>query len=824
MSEYKNTPLTEDTENVGASDTAETVSGGTITFTLPENDSAQGVIISPDEKENKEEEIKVYRPKAPKYDADPDSPTSRALNFDIDEILKNLGIEIPEYDDIEKKADKTELEDISLGPAEKDTGVKASHTRAFKLPKKQDMGFSSAHTRHFHLDESLISEDSEEKLAQKRKNLMQNFRVLSKTQDQDQAILEFAGNEKGGKSIIDNVELKEGEDLFQAVEKAKGEVSEEQAGPQENPTVVSAQKMRKRRQKKQAIATGKNLQSTLEARLKGNRIRLVALAVILFGTFVLTVLPEIYPAETFPQFFFNMHFPVYILSHMLILALVFFISRETFDSGLDAIRYLSPNYDMGIVLMSSFSFIINLALLLISFIKHDKFFGCYYTLCIVFAVTVKTAGEYLKAQTALRSLITVMKSGSLESIQPVEDNADAAILSSGISDKGKTSVLYCADVDMNENLVDDIVENNNTQKFYALTSIIAVVFGIVAGMVFSAKSNSSFSFVSVLLSCISLCFPIMNSPICSLLSTLQNSKLNSVGAAATEYEGIRCVGKAKAVTVDISDIFYAQVSRFRRIRGASISQSDAAVFAATALKAGKSIVAGCFDSFIEELGITLPEAEDFQYEERMGFSCWIVGRRVLVGNRQMLTNHSISVPTEKEEKRYAGKNFVYYVVIDGETVATFLVDYKVIGSLRKVSPGFNKTGLVLVLTSKEASLDEKVVSSKLAIEMAAVKILSSKGTDIMAGYRRDKAMRISNGLVCSKKSKSLLNLIISSHNLYTANKLFLSLTVVAQIMGLVLLSLAMLLNMATFFNPITIVFLHLLWSVPACALCIKKLN
>ena len=243
MSEYKNTPLTEDTENVGASDTAETVSGGTITFTLPENDSAEGVIISPDEKENKEEEIKVYRPKAPKYDADPDSPTSRALNFDIDEILKNLGIEIPEYDDIEKNADKTELEDISSGPAEKDTGAKASHTRAFKLPKKQDMGFSSAHTRHFHLDESLISEDSEEKLAQKRKNLMQNFRVLSKTQDQDQAILEFAGNEKGGKSIIDNVELKEGEDLFQAVEKAKGEASVEQAGPQENPTVVSAQKM-----------------------------------------------------------------------------------------------------------------------------------------------------------------------------------------------------------------------------------------------------------------------------------------------------------------------------------------------------------------------------------------------------------------------------------------------------------------------------------------------------------------------------------------------------------------------------------------------------
>ena len=71
----------------------------TMVFTLSE-DKPAGEIIT--EKAEADEEVKVYKPgmpKAPEYDADPDSPVSRAASFDIDEILKNLGIEIPEYEE-----------------------------------------------------------------------------------------------------------------------------------------------------------------------------------------------------------------------------------------------------------------------------------------------------------------------------------------------------------------------------------------------------------------------------------------------------------------------------------------------------------------------------------------------------------------------------------------------------------------------------------------------------------------------------------------------------------------------------------------------------
>ncbi len=817
MKEYEHAPLPEENDEHSQTNTD---NSGTMVFSLDENNKADGEILT--EKEDNSSSVKMYKPKAPKYNADPDSPISHAEKFDIDEILKNLGIEIPEYDPLNKTEEKkTELEDISSGQQAKDPDEKINYTKHFKLPKKQEKNVSGDNTRYFHLDESLLGDDMEDTLSQKRKNLMQNFRVLSKTQDQDQAIIETASSEKGGKSLLDSVDIKSGENIFEAVEKAKDN-KESQENQKEEPPAVIRQKDKKQK-KKQAIATGKNLHATLESRMSEQRKMLVVYITLLIGTFALTLIPELYPATEFPQMFFNTHFPAYISLHILILGVTSFVSKETLSNGLDSLRYFSLNYDTGIFLMTVLSLISNIVLIVPAF-KGSFYVNCYYTICVIFALTIKAVGEYLKTLSATRSLVTVMKSGSLESIQPVENDMDAMILTSGIEMDKNTNVLYCAGVDMNENLVDDINENNNTQTFYTLTSVISIIFGVVAGAYFAYRNQNFVPFFTVLLSTICLCFPIMNTAISSLLFMVQNQHLNSIGAAATEYEGVRAVGKASAVTMDVSDLFSAHVSRFRRVRGASISQSDAAVFAAAALTAGKSIVAPCFESFIKELGIDLPEAEDIQYEERMGFSCWVAGRRVLVGNRQMLINHSISVPTEAEEKRHAGKAFAYYVVVEGETIATYLVDYKVIGQIRKISPSFNKTGLVLILTSKEASLNEKVVSSKLAIETASVKILTSKGTDIMTSYRRDKFMRISSGLICSKKNKSLLQLIISSHNLYTSNKLFLGITVVAQIMGLVLLSLSMLLNMSTFFNPITIVFLHLLWSVAASALCIRKLK
>ena len=289
-------------------------------------------------------------------------------------------------------------------------------------------------------------------------------------------------------------------------------------------------------------------------------------------------------------------------------------------------------------------------------------------------------------------------------------------------------------------------------------------------------------------------------------------KLSKIGAAATSYETIREIGKSNAIVMDAADIFMGVVSKFKRVPSGRIAKSDSVVFAAATLKKAGSILSGCFDEIISQMGITLPEAEDFAYEEKLGYSCWIADRRVLVGNRQMLIEHSIPAPTEFEEKQYAGKGSVMYVVVEGELTATFVISYRVLSKARKASAAFASTGLVLMLTSKEPCLTEHTVSSALGISVTKVKLVNSKGTGIMEKYRENKAMRKSAGVFCSGKSGSLLALAAEAHKIYTAGKFLFIIHIASHAVAAVLILLAALWNITAFLSPLFIVFYLLLWS------------
>ena len=82
--------------------------------------------------------------------------------------------------------------------------------------------------------------------------------------------------------------------------------------------------------------------------------------------------------------------------------------------------------------------------------------------------------------------------------------------------------------------------------------------------------------------------------------------------------------------------------------------SDAVVYAAATLKNTGSLIENAFDDFLSESEISLPEAEDVTYEDRLGYSSWVAGRRVLVGNRQgnaVVFDAAEFPPFSQQEKR-----------------------------------------------------------------------------------------------------------------------------------------------------------------------------
>ncbi len=737
----------------------------------------------------------------------PDEDLYAQQNVDIDAILESLGAT-----PTPKSAARKMLEQEENGDGQ---------TRAFAPSKEPKKEKASQRTTHFNLSDAVKTKiKSSIPQPDESTDIMGGVRVLSENKPSDEAILEAAPEGEGKESLLDSLSPEKGEDIFTAVDKAvKRKKNLSSQGFTRSNTNQANKKALKKKQE-DALLTGKALYASLAKKSNTARIQLVFCLCLFFLTLILTALPAFYSPGNALEFMFAQGGRTYALINILLLVPLVIVFYKNFASAIGSLIEMKPNSDVCLLTVTVFVFVhdISAGILNSAGLNGVKM----YTLAAIFTAAVTCLGDYFKHRTALRSLACIMKSSSLQSVQPVENKADANALAKGITDKGEPKILYCADVETGDNLTAGIGPRRDESKFYTYSSIAVLLLSFITATVIYFKTLDGGMFLSVLLSGICLCMPVTGNAVRSVNIYLENLKLHRIGAAATENEGIRSVGKANGVAMDISDIFTAEVSRFRTVPGVYINKNDAAVFAAALTIEAGSLMAAPFRDFMKQLEAEMPVTETVQYEEGLGYCGWVDGKRVLVGNRQMLIQHSIPAPDAKEEKRYAKNKFVMYLAVEGQLTATFLVNYKVLSSVMKLSEDFNKTGLVLMLTSKEPCLDNKEISKRLSLDTAGVKVLSTKGHDIITEYRSNKAMRISSGLVCSHKSRSLLPLVVSAHHIYVSDKFLFNLHIVGQASGFVLLVLSQLLNMPLFLNPMTIILLHILWSVGAYMLSAKR--
>ncbi len=636
------------------------------------------------------------------------------------------------------------------------------------------------------------------------------MRVLVKSKQSDRHILDTVSDEEEKTNIIDVLSSVKNENIFDAVDKAvtKGGNS---------PLIAEAIETRNRNEKKkrdrQAILTGKALRASLIKKNATRKIQLIFVLALFFLSLILSVLPLFYSEGNLLEFMFGKGGLVFSVLNIILLIPLISVFYKNYLSGIKSIRNLTLNGDFALLTVTLFVLLHDISVLFLGTAGSPgtKFYTCF----AAFAAGTVCITDYFNTRTALGSLTTVMKSKNLQSVQPVSLKKDAASLSKGITDSDEPLVLYSTDVEMGDSLTAEVGPRHNESRFYTYSflAVVAVAF-ILYVFSFIVNKNATLS-LGILLSTVCLCSPLTGRAACSLLNYVSNRQLNREGAAATHNEGIHLVGNAHCVTMDVSDVFTADVSAFRLVPGMLMKQNDAATVAAAVLINADTLPGRSFKDFVRQTGVELPLTENVQYEEKLGFSAWVSGKRVLIGNREMLIQHSIPAPDEREEKLYAGNKFVMYLVIEGRLTASFLVNYRTLSSVKQFSADFNKTGLVLMLTCKEPYLDHKEIAKRLYLESAAVKILSGKNEALVESYRKERITDLNGGLVCAKAGRGLLSVVVNAYNLYTRDKFLFNLHIAGQILAVCLTVLSCILNLSLFMSPALIIIFKLLWSLCA---------
>ncbi|MBQ7296375.1 MAG: hypothetical protein IJW86_09335 [Clostridia bacterium] len=715
----------------------------------------------------------------------------------FDELLKSLGIE---------PITGKQAEDIPLSDeAEKRLFVSApdSEDKQEYVPYNEDTYLENAKKQ---------SKNSQSK------KFMQNFRVLSKKTG-DRTLLEAAPTGKAKGNVADSVKPEEGEDIFEAVERAESKKKKGVFNAKGKSAGHMIDKANKKK-KEEVLMKAKELAAVLAKQTSKQKIQLILLGVIALVSAVFCFLPSLYTPEGPLEILFGDGGRVFVIVNIVLLLLGAAAGYDRLFEAFKTIKGGKLSSSTGLFIMFVLVLVHNIVLL---FLKKAQGADIkVYTVYFVFSLIAAVISENLKAKTALRNLSVVVKSGVLESVHTVENKLDSSVLSKGLNKKGADKVLYCAQADSIKGLNGNLGKRTGEDKFYNFLHLTVLAASLIAGIVVVVRSKDAAMFVTAIVACICLCGPIMCELARTVLLYIENKKLNSNFAAVTSYEGLKTMEKASAVAMDASDVFTAKVTKFRAVKGSRLSTHDCAVLAAATLKDSGSLMWSGFAGFENDIEGELPEAEDLQYESKRGFSCVCAGRNVMVGNRRMLLKNEIEAPSKEEEKQYARNKCAMYVVVDGILSATFLVSYNVIPSLQRAVVGFNKTGLVLLLTAKDPGLNENLISLKLGCDISCVKVLSEDASELMDEYRLNRSMRQANSLVCSKRKKGLFELVVKARNLAEGDKFVLYMHVAGQVLAFMMLLLSVIVNVPAFMSPFVIMALQLIWGAISVFITTRK--
>lgn len=199
----------------------------------------------------------------------------------------------------------------------------------------------------------------------------------------------------------------------------------------------------------------------------------------------------------------------------------------------------------------------------------------------------------------------------------------------------------------------------------------------------------------------------------------------SRGGFLVGWKAVRQFGQLDALVVDIADLYPDESMLLHGIKTFSGTHIDEAILTAASLtvRAGGPL-SMIFRRIIENKEELLSEVDTLVYEQGMGLSGWVDGRRVLVGNRRLLENHAVDVPSSDYEARYAknGRRLVY-LSMGGQLSAMFVVSYLPDPEIQDALQDLCRSQVTLLVRSCDPNITTQDLCESFELEEYYVDVL-----------------------------------------------------------------------------------------------------
>ncbi len=255
---------------------------------------------------------------------------------------------------------------------------------------------------------------------------------------------------------------------------------------------------------------------------------------------------------------------------------------------------------------------------------------------------------------------------------------------------------------------------------------------------------------------------------------LASRKNKERGSSILGYNAASQLSEMNGILVDARTLFPADSVHITNICGydkpktrgeGKISIDEAIIYAASLAVASDSIMADAFFGMLNRKRELLKDVSGCVYESNLGVMGWIDRQRVLLGNRQHMKSHEITVPNiKKETAANVNNDEVIYLAVGGQVCLLFFVKLTANHAIRQDVQALADKGVSLIIKTVDGMITDAEISEQFDIEANKVRILPFESHETFNDSTRF-VPRGKAAVSCNGTFTSFANAILAAHRL-----------------------------------------------------------
>ncbi|SFB77896.1 hypothetical protein [Ruminococcus albus] len=279
------------------------------------------------------------------------------------------------------------------------------------------------------------------------------------------------------------------------------------------------------------------------------------------------------------------------------------------------------------------------------------------------------------------------------------------------------------------------------------------------------------------------------------------------------YSAVEEYSDTNSVMVDAAQLFPKDSVDLINLKLLSTEPLDECILLASSLVfRSDSVLKNSFYKILKGKLDMLYPVESYIYEDERGLSGWIDNKRVLLGTRQHMEDHSIDgLPPASKEAEYGKGNVILYLSISGVICTMFVLKVTPSMSVTKWMQALEREGVVTVVRNVDGFLTEEFLECLFDLDRGSVKMLPfryHKEYENEVDYNE----RESSPMMCSGSFPSFAMLITGVKRIKSAAQLGIAIQAGSVALGAAICLISMLLGTFAQITPTLIIVYHLVFA------------